>query len=91
LATSIRYKHRRRGTFGWLFLLAFWLFNGLMLLLVVAGWSKVDGGLSLEPLGLHIGAVIPVFLWVVGGAVLGRLAYATRGRYVVVISDDRGS
>jgi hypothetical protein len=46
VATRIRYEHWRRGIFGWLFLLAFWLFNAVSLPLVVARWFSTEGALS---------------------------------------------
>jgi hypothetical protein len=71
VATTIRYKHRKRGFFGWLVLLAFWLFNILCLLLIVAHWFSIEGALSPQQLGAHIGAVIiPVYLWAVGALIL---------------------
>jgi hypothetical protein len=92
VATKFRYKHRRRGIFGWLFLIAFWLFNGLMLLLIVATWLKVGGGLSTERLGVHIGAVIiPTYLWLVGDMILGLCAYVTRGRRFIIVGSDHDS
>ena len=92
MATKFRYKHRRRGIFGWLFLIAFWLFNGLMLLLAVVGWLKVGGALSIHQLGAHIGAVIiPAYFWVVGDMILGLCAYVTRGRRFVIVGSDHDS
>jgi len=88
MAMKIRYKHRKRGIFGWFFLIAFWLFNALMLLWVVAGWFSISGALSTERLGVHIGAVIiPVYFWVVGDLILGLFAYLTRGRRFIIMGD----
>jgi len=90
LASSIKYQRRSRGIFGWLFLLAFWLFNGLMALFAANTWWKVGGGPSLLPLGQHIGAVIiPIYFRAVGAAILGLCAYATRaGHRVIIVADD---
>jgi hypothetical protein len=88
LATTFIYKHRKRGVFGWLVLLAFWLFNVVCLLLIVARWFSIDGAFSPLQLGAHIGAVIiPVYLWVVGDLILGMFAYLTRGRRVIIMSE----
>jgi hypothetical protein len=90
--TKFRYEHRKRGILGWLFLIAFWLFNGLMLLLIVADWLNVGGALSTERLGAYVGAVIiPVYLWVVGDLILGLCAYVTRGRRSIIVGSDHDS
>lgn len=86
MGTRISYEHRKRGFFGWLFLIAFWLFNGWMLLLVIAQWLNIDGALSTRQLGVHIGAVIiPIYLWAIGDMILGLCAYVTRGHRLVVV------
>jgi hypothetical protein len=69
--------------------LAFWLFNAVFLVLIVGRWFSIEGALSTQQLGAHIGAVIiPVYLWTVGGLILGMFAYLTRGRRVIVIVND---
>jgi hypothetical protein len=88
--TSNKYEYIKRGLFGWLFLITFWLFNGFMLIAVVAVWLKVGNSLEIKRLGVHVGAIIiPVYLWAVGDLILGLCAYLTRGRRAIVIVSDR--
>jgi hypothetical protein len=89
---KFRYKHRRRGILGWLFLIAFWLFNGLMLLWIMEALLNVAGAVSTKRLGAYVGAVIiPVYLWVVGDLILGLCAYVTRGRRSIIVGSDHDS
>jgi hypothetical protein len=89
---KFRYKHRKRGLFGWLFLIAFWLFNGLMLLLIMETLLNVGGAVSTKRLGAYVGGVIiPVYLWVVGDLILGLCAYVTRGRRSIIVGSDHDS
>ena len=86
--TSNRYERKKRGIFGWLLLIAFWLFNGFMLIAVVAVWLKVGDSLSTKRLGVHVGAIIiPVYFWAVGDLILGLCAYLTRGRRATIVTD----
>ena len=82
---------RKRGFFGWFFLLLFIGFNILMLWAADAGMGASDKlpGLSTNvfSLGVDLGAAIGVaafaVCWVVGFLLLGLLAYLTRGRKVI--------
>jgi hypothetical protein len=79
---------RKRGFFGWFFLLLFIGFNILMLWAADAGMGAADKlpGLSnnVVSLGVDLGAAIGVVAfvacWVLGFLVLGLFAYLTRGR-----------
>ena len=81
---------RKRGLFGWFFLLLFIGFNMLMLWAADAGMGASDKlpGLSSNvvslgvDLGAAIGIVAFVVCWVVGFLLLGLLAYLTRGRKI---------
>ncbi|MEO5757660.1 MAG: hypothetical protein ABIQ51_12485, partial [Mesorhizobium sp.] len=81
---------RKRGVFGWFFLLIFIGFNMVMLWLADVGLGAADKlpGLSTNvvSLGVDLGAAIGVaafvVCWVVGFLLLGLFAYLTRGRKV---------
>jgi len=91
MATVVRQEVRKRGFFGWVFLLLFLGFNLLMLLWLVAGVSAVadmDAAGDAESAGRAVGGAIGfgiiLFLWVSGSVILGLLALLTRGRKTVV-------
>ncbi|MBN9216491.1 MAG: hypothetical protein J0I79_00915 [Mesorhizobium sp.] len=82
---------RRRGFFGWFFLLLFIGFNTLMLWTAEMGLGASDKlpGLSTNvfSLGIDLGAAIGVaafvVFWALGFLLLGLLVYLTRGRKVI--------
>lgn len=81
---------RRRGFFGWLFLLLFIGFNMLMLWTAEMGLGASDKlpGLSTNvfSLGIDLAAVgVAAFIvfWAIGFLLLGLLTWLTRGRKVV--------
>ncbi|HZZ22013.1 MAG TPA: hypothetical protein VFE60_05310 [Roseiarcus sp.] len=89
---------RKRGLFGWFFLVVFWAFNALMALWAWVAFSVIHGqyvGASGEftearqagtAIGGAIGGAAILFLWVAGRAViLGLLALLTKGRKTVVM------
>ena len=73
---------RKRGFFGWIFLLVFLGFNALMVAWLVSYWNL--GGSSPTQAGGVIGTTIGtgmlVFFWMAGAVILGLLALVTRGR-----------
>ena len=83
-------KHQR-GFFGRIWQIMFWLFQGLMILFVVANFQAVSGvsGDCVEAaceagavIGGGIVAVGGWFIWFLGTFVLGILMFATRGKLV---------
>lgn len=86
----IRREVRRRGFFGWLFLILFLTWNVLMVLWVIAGTMesakvKVAPGAETGALvGTFIGYGIILFVWVCGAVITGLLAMLTRGRRTVI-------
>jgi hypothetical protein len=89
---TVRIERRKRGFFGWLFLLIFFAFNVLMIAWLFTYWSEVlplaNSGSEAEKAGAAIGAtmgtgVILVF-WACGAIVLGLFTLLTRGRKVIV-------
>ena len=82
-------ERRKRGFFGWLFLLLFLGFNLLMLVWMFLYWADVGevintSGSEAEQTGAAIGATLGtgfiLFFWVCGAVILGLLAMLTRGR-----------
>ena len=87
----------KRGFFGWLFLVIFWMFNGLMALWIWSYCSDIGhaystaSGPHLEAakigtaIGGTIGITILIGIWVAGAVILGLLALLTRGQKTIVI------
>jgi hypothetical protein len=91
MAKIIRRETRRRGFFGWLFLLLFLAFNALMALWLFAYWGelgKIATPSEAERVGRTIGGTIGtgliLFFWVSGAVITGLLALLTRGRKTIV-------
>lgn len=88
----VRRETRRRGVFGWLFLIAFWLFNATMAAWLVLGARAVSSkgvGLSgAEAAGHAIGATVGFGLisgiWLIGAVILGLFVLLTRGAKTIV-------
>lgn len=82
-------ERRRRGMFGWVFLLMFWGWNALMALSLFAGLADNAGTyrtLATEAertgfaAGTGIGVMMILMVWALGAVILGLAAYFTRGR-----------
>jgi hypothetical protein len=94
MAKIVRTERYRRGLFGWLFRIAFWAFNLIMLAWVASYWGILSGVHvdSAHPhatqVGMAIGGtigtgVIMVF-WMMGAVILGLLVLFTRGRKTII-------
>lgn len=92
MAKTIRIEKRKRGIFGMLFALLFWLFNGLMVLwLVISIKGTAELGATLktdaEQAGAAIGATLGfgmlLTIWVMGAIIFGLLSFMTRGSKVI--------
>ncbi len=92
----------KRGVFGWLFLVLFWIFNALMALW---GWSALTAighqyagaagpNIEFEHAGTAIGGAIGgafiLLVWVSGTVILGLLALLTRGRKTLIVQNTNG-
>ncbi|MDI6837463.1 MAG: hypothetical protein QMD99_17360 [Rhizobiaceae bacterium] len=91
MAKIIRKETRKRGIFGWLFLLLFIGFNLLMIAWLVNYWSilsDVSSASEAEFVGRAIGGTIGsgmlITLWALGDIILGSFVLLTRGRKVIV-------
>lgn len=91
MATIIRKEVRKRGFFGWIFLLLFILFNILMVAWMIGGMSAATStaatGAAEEAgraIGTAIGAGMILFIWVAGAIILGLFALLTRGRKTII-------
>ncbi len=93
----IRRETRRRGVFGWLFLLifigfnlfmAFWFFTGLG----AAGSGYGELGSDAEKagavIGTTIGATFIVIIWAAGATITGLFAFLTRGKLTIIEERD---
>jgi len=91
MARIIRKETRRRGIFGWIFLLLFWGFNILMALWMFYGLkavTEVEVSSSAEAAGRAIGGTIGagmiIFIWVGGAIILGLFTLLTRGSKTII-------
>lgn len=92
MGTIIRTERRRRGFFGWIFLLLFVAFNLFMLMWLALYLNviyRVSAGddLASHPglvLGGSIGTGVILFVWTCGAIILGLLTLLSRGRKVVI-------
>lgn len=93
MSTVIRTEKRKRGFFGWIFLLLFWGFNALMAFGFFAGLSNNAQQAALmtseaEQAGYAIGTALGVgmllTIWVLGAILLGIFVLLTRGKKIIV-------
>jgi hypothetical protein len=91
----IRKEIRKRGIFGWIFLLIFLAFNAFMTYMLAA-WFLVlahappagsEGGKVGFAIGAGIGLTAILVLWVLGSLITGLLALLTRGRKTIITEE----
>lgn len=88
----IRRETRKRGFFGWVFLIIFVLFNLYMAYALFAGLANVgsspmpdsEAGRAGAAIGTTIGLGLILGIWASGAVITGLLALLTRGNKVVV-------
>ncbi len=91
MSKTIQTEKRKRGFFGWIFLMLFWIFNLLMiawLFATLGAWGELDPTTSEAQeagrgLGMVVGLGMIFGLWAIGMVVFGGLAFATRGKKVI--------
>lgn len=92
MATTVRTERHKRGFFGWIFLILFWGFNGLMAYATFAGLSgnaeqmaqlTSDAEKTGYAAGTAIGASFILIIWAAGALILGLFVMFTRGRKVI--------
>ncbi|MCB1397565.1 MAG: hypothetical protein KDJ98_16700 [Rhodobacteraceae bacterium] len=90
---TTRIERRKRGFFGWVFLLLFWGFQIFMVWSLVAGLANVGTSAAAlqteaERAGAAIGATLGVgiilSIWAAGSIILGLLMFATRGSKIII-------
>lgn len=90
---TITIERRRRGFFGWIFLIAFWLFNAFMAYAFFGGMNRageqMDAATSSAAragtaIGTMIGGSMVLFWWLAGFVILGGFVLLTRGRKVTI-------
>jgi hypothetical protein len=93
MATIVRTEKRKRGFFGWIFLIIFWAFNALMAVAVFGaiGQGAADNAQYTDDLyrgahaaGTAIGAGMLISLWFFIAAILGLFVLLTRGTKVII-------
>lgn len=91
MAKIIRKEIRKRGFFGWLFLLTFIGFNLLMAAWLFSYWgslSQLNAASDAEKAGAVIGGTIGsgmiLSVWCFGDIILGLFVLLTRGRKTII-------
>lgn len=91
MARIVRREIRKRGFFGWVFLLIFVIFNLMMLGWSVSWWGTVMN--DPEPLPQHaraatagtvIATAILLGIWAAGAIVTGMFVLLTRGKKILI-------
>lgn len=90
--TEVYVEKRKRGFFGWLFLLIFIGWNLLMLYFLFAGLSNSGdqpaAASEAEQTGRNIGTALGIgvilIVWALGSVITGLLALLTRGSKTIV-------
>lgn len=91
MATVIRRETRKRGFFGWVFLLVFFAFNAFMAFWLISYWGSVsdlsvgsEAAKAGRAIGGTIGSGVIVFFWVAGAVILGIFTLLTRGKKTII-------
>lgn len=93
MATVTRIEKRKRGFFGWIFLIVFWGFNALMAVAFFSalGESSTANAYYAEGMyrdahaaGTMIGAGMLIGIWFFVAALLGLFVLLTRGSKIIV-------
>lgn len=92
MSKIIRREVRKRGFFGWVFLILFLGFNALMALLFFAGMSNVaempgmdtDAERAGQAIGATLAGGMLLVVWALGAVITGLLALLTRGSRTIV-------
>jgi hypothetical protein len=85
-------ERRKRGFFGWIMLIFFWLANGTMALWLfgtLAEWGKMAKPMTEAEragagLGMAMGLGVIFSIWACVAIVTGLFAYMTRGRKEII-------
>lgn len=94
MAEEVLIETRKRGFFGWVFLLVFLAWNGLMVLWLggysmhsssVVEQASSEAARAGATIGTGLGVMMILFVWVAGAVVTGLLALLTRGGKTVIV------
>jgi len=101
MARVVRREIRKRGFFGWLFLIVFIVFNLAMAAWLFSYWGLLSQAVSSgadaqtqsaaragAAIGGTIGSGILLFFWAAGDLILGLFVFLTRGTRVIVEEPD---
>ncbi|WP_420023737.1 hypothetical protein ACN9JG_06150 [Cereibacter azotoformans] len=99
MATIIRTEKRKRGLFGWVFLILFWGFNLLMLVTTLAGLAGTgeqmqaavsDAERAGTAIGTALGMGVIMAIWLPGAALLGIFVWLTSGKKIITETTTEG-
>ena len=94
MANEVYIEKRKRGFFGWVFLVLFIGWNALMLIWLLSFSLHVNEAMTSAStqaenvgaqIGTSMGAMMILFVWVAGAVITGLFALLTRGSKTVVI------
>lgn len=92
MAKTIQVEKRKRGFFGWIFLLLFWAFNIAMVAAIIAGMNgsaehaatlTTDAEKAGAGIGMALGLSMLLSIWVMGDILLGIFVLLTRGKKII--------
>lgn len=92
MATITRTETRKRGIFGKIFLLLFWIFNGLMVWWLFAAFqisgeqmtaATTEAQKAGTALGTGIATGMIMAIWMAGAVILGLLVLLTPGKTII--------
>lgn len=93
MTTVTRIERRKRGLFGWIFLILFLGFNAIMLFAFLAGLAgggehiasaSSDAEQAGAAIGTAIGAGMLLSIWMMGAVILGLFVLLTPGKKIIV-------
>jgi hypothetical protein len=93
VSTTVTTEKRKRGFFGWVFLLVFWLWQIIMIVTLVSGLSgssgvydsaTSDAGRAGAAIGTGLGVTAILVFWCLGTIILGFLVMFSRGKKILI-------
>jgi hypothetical protein len=100
VATTVTTEKRKRGFFGWVFLLIFWLWQIIMIVSLVSGLSgssgvynsaTSDAGRAGAAIGTGLGVTAILVFWCLGTIILGFLVMFTRGKKILITRTEQST
>lgn len=93
---TITTEKRKRGFFGWIFLLLFWGWQLLMGASLFKGMADASNQLQYATseaaragatIGIGMGVTMVLVVWALGTAILGAMVLMTRGKKILITKE----